>query len=122
MGRDQESQPDMGEQHSLVWHCDDGAGQHCRKSSLQKESPYSGFDHVESEMFVKLLEGEDHQYLEVGSGLEDPLLPRVILHHWNTLASLLSPLTVDFKNKTATLKGNANPADAGNYRGHRGKL
>lgn len=80
MERDQESQPDMGEQHSLVWHCDDGAGQHCRKSSLQKESPYSGFDHVESEMFVKLLEGEDHQYLEVGSGLEDPLLPRVILH------------------------------------------
>ena len=31
-------------------------------------------------MFVKLLEGEDHQYLEVGSGSEDPLLPRVILH------------------------------------------
>lgn len=70
----------MGKQHSLVWRCDDGAEKHCRKSSLQKESPYSGFYHVESEMFVKLLEGEDRQYLEVGSGLEDPLLPRVILH------------------------------------------
>ena len=70
----------MGEQHSFLWRCDDGAGEHCRKSKLQRQSPDSGFDHVESETFVKLPEEEDHQYLEVWSGLEDPLLPRGMLH------------------------------------------
>ena len=69
----------MGEQPSLLWGCDDGAGEHCRKSKLQRESPDAAFDHGESETFVKL-PGEDRQYLEVRSCLEDPLLPRGILH------------------------------------------
>lgn len=108
----------MGEQPSLLWRCDDGAGEHCRKSKLQRESPDAAFDHVESETFVKLPEEEDRQYLEVRSCLEDPPPSEGHLtSHWNALASLLSPLTADFKNKTATLKGNADLMDAGNYRG-----
>ena len=55
-------------------------GSTAEKVSFRGESPDSGFDHVESETFVKLPEEEDRQYLEVWSSLEDPLLPRGMLH------------------------------------------
>ena len=113
----------MGEQHSFLWRCDDGAGEHCRKSKLQRESPDAAFDHVESETFVKLPEEEESS---VFGDLErlgrPPPSEGHVTSHWNTLASLLSPLTADFKNKKATLKGTADLMDAGNYRGHREKL
>ena len=42
-------------------------GSTAEKVSFRGESPDSGFDHVESETFVKLPEEEDRQYLEVWS-------------------------------------------------------
>lgn len=98
-------------------------GSTAEKVSFRGESPDSGFDHVESETFVKLPEEEESS---VFGDLErlgrPPPSEGHVTSHWNTLASLLSPLTADFKNKKATLKGTADLMDAGNYRGHREKL